>query len=220
MCPTPTLYGSRQSRETTHATRFRPLLGGAACLDFVNTVARHDDPATSDDFGSGYVQFLGWCAHESLVDETTARRLAIVAGKEPREAASVRRRVLALRAALRGLLDSIATGNAPGPDGLAVLNDEVRRARGVEVLAAGEPGLCWQVPAPPSLESPLLAIARDAARVLASDQAARIRQCAGPECERSFLDTSRNGSRRFCSPTGCGSQERVRRFRQRQKQST
>jgi predicted RNA-binding Zn ribbon-like protein len=218
MCPTPTLYGSRQSRETAHAARFRPLLGGTACLDFVNTVTRHDDPSASDDFGSGYVQFLGWCSHASLVDEATARRLAIVAGKEPREAASVRRRALSLRSSLQHVLQAIVTGDDPEDGDLAVLNEEVARARAVEVLVPKEPGLSWQVPAPPSLESPLLAIARDTAEVLASDRAGRIRQCAGPECERYFLDTSRNGSRRFCSPTGCGSQERVRRFRERQKQ--
>jgi predicted RNA-binding Zn ribbon-like protein len=220
MPPAPTLYGSRQSREATGAARFRPLLGGTACLDFVNTVARHDDPTATDDFGSGYVQVLDWCAHALLVDEAAGRRLSILAGKEPREAASVRRRAIALRTALNAILQATVTGHAPEGGDLAVLNEEVRRARAVEVLVAGEPGLAWQVPAPPSLESPLLAIVRDAAGVLASDRAARIRQCASPTCERFFLDASRNGSRRFCSATGCGSQVRVQRFRARQKQQS
>ncbi len=45
------------------------------------------------------------------------------------------------------------------------------------------------------------------AHLLASHQAARLGVCTAPRCELVFLDTSRNGSRRFCS-TAC--QNRVK----------
>ena len=32
----------------------------------------------------------------------------------------------------------------------------------------------------------------------------RVRECAGPECRALFLDTSRPGSRRWCSMDFCG----------------
>ncbi len=219
MSTAPTIYGSRQSRESSNVAGFRALRGGVPCLDFVNTIARHDDPAATDDLGSGYVRLIEWCEYAELVDAPGPRRLAIAAGKDPREAASVRRRALGLRAALHRILQAIVTGDTPDEGALAILNQELQRARAAESLVAGGNGLVWQVQGPSTLESPLLVIARDAATVLTSDQASRIRQCAGPACERYFLDTSRNGSRRFCSATGCGSLERVRRFRERQKQS-
>lgn len=215
MAPTPTLYGSRASREAKRDGRFGPLVGGAICLDFVNTVDRHHDPTARDDLGSGYVRFLDWSVHAALVDPEAARRLGIAAGKEPRDAAAVRRRVVALRAALANLLDALIRNASPDEDALSVLNDEVRQARLAESLVAGDRGLAWDVPGKPALDSPLLVIARDAATLLTSEMVRRIRQCDGPDCERFFLDSSRNGSRRYCSATGCGSQVRVRRFRER-----
>lgn len=217
MPPAPTLYGSRASRDAMRDGAFGPLVGGATCLDFVNTIERHNDPTAHDDLGSGYVRFLDWSVHASLVAPDAARRLGITAGREPREAAGVRRRVLTLRAALANVLDALIRGAAPGEGDLAVLNDELRQARLAESLVIGEAGLAWQVTGKPTLDSPLLEIARDAATLLTSEVVERIRQCDGPDCERYFLDTSRNGSRRYCSSTGCGSQVRVRRFRERQR---
>jgi predicted RNA-binding Zn ribbon-like protein len=37
----------------------------------------------------------------------------------------------------------------------------------------------------------------------------RIRQCAHPRCVLWFLDTSRNGSRRWCSMAGCGNRAKA-----------
>lgn len=45
------------------------------------------------------------------------------------------------------------------------------------------------------------------AHILGSEHATRLGTCAAPVCERVFLDTSRNGSRRYCS-TAC--QNRVK----------
>lgn len=40
--------------------------------------------------------------------------------------------------------------------------------------------------------------------------AGRIRNCDGPGCVLWFLDTSRNGRRRWCSMTGCGNRAKAR----------
>ncbi|ACZ84030.1 CGNR zinc finger domain-containing protein [Streptosporangium roseum] len=38
----------------------------------------------------------------------------------------------------------------------------------------------------------------------------RVRKCDGPGCVLWFLDTSRNGRRRWCSMTGCGNRAKAR----------
>jgi predicted RNA-binding Zn ribbon-like protein len=46
---------------------------------------------------------------------------------------------------------------------------------------------------------------------LLRDRADRIRRCAHPDCVLWFLDTSRNGTRRWCSMAGCGNRAKAQR---------
>jgi len=58
--------------------------------------------------------------------------------------------------------------------------------------------------------------AADLVRVL-GERPERVRKCANPECVLWFLDTSKNGSRRWCSMEACGNRAKVGRFNQRQR---
>lgn len=44
----------------------------------------------------------------------------------------------------------------------------------------------------------------------------RLRECAGEDCSLLFFDTSRPGSRRWCSMRRCGNRRKVRAYRSRQ----
>jgi predicted RNA-binding Zn ribbon-like protein len=50
---------------------------------------------------------------------------------------------------------------------------------------------------------------------LLRQQPTRIRRCAHPACVLYFYDTSRNGTRRWCSMDGCGSRTKAARHYQR-----
>ncbi|GAA2162718.1 CGNR zinc finger domain-containing protein [Actinomadura napierensis] len=50
----------------------------------------------------------------------------------------------------------------------------------------------------------LAVLARDALDLVASTALARVRACAGDRCGALFLDTSRPGTRRWCSMNTCG----------------
>lgn len=52
------------------------------------------------------------------------------------------------------------------------------------------------------------------ARCLADGNSQRIGQCAAEDCRRVFVDTSKNGTRRFCSPS-CQGRIKMRAFRAR-----
>jgi predicted RNA-binding Zn ribbon-like protein len=50
---------------------------------------------------------------------------------------------------------------------------------------------------------------------LLDEHPARVRKCANPDCPFRFLDTTRSGTRRWCSMTVCGNRLKARRHYQR-----
>jgi predicted RNA-binding Zn ribbon-like protein len=50
---------------------------------------------------------------------------------------------------------------------------------------------------------------------IARESPGRVRECAGERCPVVFLDTSRNGSRRWCSMERCGSRAKARAYYRR-----
>lgn len=54
------------------------------------------------------------------------------------------------------------------------------------------------------------------ATVLGSPMAERLGLCSAPSCDRAYVDTSRNGARRFCS-TACQNRVKAATFRERQR---
>jgi predicted RNA-binding Zn ribbon-like protein len=61
------------------------------------------------------------------------------------------------------------------------------------------------------LSSILWPVLWSAAGLLTSDEAARIRQCGGVDCGWFYVDRSRNGLRRWCEMSVCGTREKNRR---------
>ena len=57
------------------------------------------------------------------------------------------------------------------------------------------------------------------AMVLGSPMAERLGLCSAPSCDRAYVDTSRNGARRFCS-TACQNRVKAATFRERQRNGT
>lgn len=66
----------------------------------------------------------------------------------------------------------------------------------------------------------LSAVARDVIDVLTGPYADRVRECGGDRCGLVFLDTSRPGSRRWCSMERCGNRSKVRALRERRAPGT
>ncbi|MEJ3404498.1 CGNR zinc finger domain-containing protein [Rathayibacter sp. YIM 133350] len=64
-----------------------------------------------------------------------------------------------------------------------------------------------------STNQALSSLAREAIAVFSPDALARVRQCAAEDCSLVYVDTSRAGSRRWCSMQRCGNRSKVRAFR-------
>ncbi|MEL4320521.1 CGNR zinc finger domain-containing protein [Leifsonia sp. YIM 134122] len=56
-------------------------------------------------------------------------------------------------------------------------------------------------------------LARDAVAVFSADAVGRVRECAAEDCALVYVDTSRAGTRRWCSMQRCGNRAKVRKFR-------
>ena len=140
------------------------------------------------------------------------------------ESARSRTRVNAAEA---GSFGPVATGLRPVFTAVAADNVDDAAHRVNDMLAAtgahpvlerhdGEP---WHIHFHPSDETSLAeswaaGCATGLAIVLGGDLYDRLGVCTAPRCDRVYVDTSRNGSRRFCS-TACQNRVKAAAFRER-----
>lgn len=194
----------------------RPLIGGALCLDFSNTLSnRHSDRLT--DSLRRYTDLVAWSCHAGSLNAEQYRVLIEEAARRPLEAREVLARALAVREAIYGLFSAIARDEEPNAADLDRLNADLGNAFGRARLKRGDATFVWDWDddADPSLNAPLAPIVRSAAELLTSDKLDRVKECAGQPCSWLFLDTSRNRSRRWCDMRDCGNREKARRHYQR-----
>lgn len=202
------------------------LLGGRLCLDFTNTLGGRVG-AAPEEYLPDYDALVRWTRHAGALAAQRAERLRRAAERWPEEAQAMLRRTLALREALFAVFAAATRGEAAPARDLALVNRELtetmRRAR---LVPQGVGGYRWEWPeddgaasAKGALESVLWPIVRSAAELLTAPELARVRQCGGPDCGWLFLDTSKNGSRHWCSMEGCGNRAKARRHYARQRSS-
>jgi predicted RNA-binding Zn ribbon-like protein len=188
------------------------FIGGDASLDFVNTVGGAR-AGVSNEMLQTYDDFLEWAVLAELIDPRVRSRLAQRAKADPRKAEKILLRAKALREAIHGVFSAIAHRRAAPRADLALVNEEWVAALAHASIREtnGRFGLDWEDAA--SLDRPLWPVARAAADLLFSGPLARLHECASETCGWLFLDTSKNGSRRWCDMRGCGNRAKVRRYR-------
>ncbi len=133
-------------------------------------------------------------------DADVAEWLAYVGLGGEARLADTRRARTAIDAALRPL----ATGGALDT---TALRARYARAAGRATLGAG--GFAWA--------TPLDAIVASAVQLIATGPTDRLHVCGN--CPWLFLDLSRNGSRRWCSMEGCGTEVKIRRLTERRREA-
>lgn len=192
-----------------------PLVGGRLCLDFVNTSSGRGTPTHQDHLGA-YNDLLAWSHHAGAMAAKTTLALAGLAGRKPVAARHALAKSVKLREALLAILTALARGLPPPAAALAGLNESLAKSHQAARLEPKGGGFSWAWPTrPPQLELPLWMIARSAAEMLTDGPLDRLKTCAGEACGWVFLDTTRNGRRRWCEMEVCGSRAKMRRFRHR-----
>ena len=188
------------------------LLGGWLCLDFVNSIENRAGHGT-EDFLTSYPDLVRWGAHAGLVTDATAARLIALAAADEPAAREALHRALELRTALHRLFFAIATGQRPDPTDLERLRRAYADAMSGATLVPDGERFAWDWrPDEQRLDQVLWPVARSAVELLTTGDPRRIKVCENPYgCGWLFYDGSKNGSRRWCSMEGCGSQVKMRR---------
>ena len=187
------------------------LLGERLCFHFANTVeSRLGDDRR--DFLEGYADLAKWSHHARVLDRTQLERLLAEAEHRPAEARATFERALALRDVIYRLFCAIARGEALDAIDIAALEREHRAAFDNARLVPTDAGFRWQWVEGDELDRMLWPVVRSAVEVLTEESPARVKECPGTgDCGWLFYDTSKNGTRRWCSMEGCGSRAKMRR---------
>lgn len=178
------------------------LVGGYACLDFCNTLSGWGGPGPRERAGDPAALAV-WCGH--------------VFGQAPRIDRENWSRLIRLRATLHAVLDAVATRVAPLAEAVAELQAEVAEAAAGRRLTVTAAGSAWRDAPPADGTAVRHRLAMDALDLLLQGEPARLKRCAGHDCAWLFYDRSKNASRRWCLMSDCGTADKVRRFRQRQR---
>lgn len=164
---------------------------GRLSLDFIRTLRHRGTPDAVEELpdaraAAAWITQFGPCPATGETGETTA--------------ATARR----LREAVYELITA-----ARGPDGIGSCPAGAREVVN-EIASLPEPApqltpsgrLRWEAADP--VAATLALVARDALDLVATPAITQVRDCANPECRAMFLDSSRPGTRRWCSMSTCG----------------
>ncbi|MEM7224711.1 MAG: ABATE domain-containing protein [Pseudomonadota bacterium] len=193
------------------------LIGGHPALDFVNTVEARGSEAPLN-YLADFDSLARWSLRAGLLPPAACKSALRQAASDPQAASGAWRDAMALRDSLSAIFRAVADGAPPPEPATVQLNETLKKAfdrRQLAPTAAGAWRWSWQAD-DQALASPALEIALGAAALLTDESSLRrVRVCANGPCDWIFLDSSRNGKRRWCRMSVCGNVSKVRRFRQR-----
>ena len=194
----------------------RPLfLGSHPALDFLNTrLTPRGEPIELIGDGASYA---AWLEEAQLLHAATASTLRRRFGAAALDEAAAQARDLREWAR-----DWIARWrHTPG----AAYGAQIRRLNRLMAGATCYPELVittdgcqvterWRIE---SADTLIAIVAAAIASLVATEQPALVKRCAGPWCTLWFVDRTKAHSRLFCSATVCGNRAKVAAFRERQR---
>ncbi|MBV8518031.1 MAG: ABATE domain-containing protein [Acidobacteria bacterium] len=179
------------------------FIGGATAIDFVNTEGLRDGKPI--DLLDGPEALEEWLIAADLLAPRDVRgRL------DARTLDAVR----TLRAALRRIVTAMSEDKPPRRQDVGAIDAELARAPGALALtlADGKLAASFQ-PRGDAAKDARFVLARMAATFLAEANPQRLHLCGGARCIRFFYDTSKSGTRRWCTMSGCGNREKSAKHR-------
>lgn len=196
------------------------LVGGKLCLDFVNTATARDSSAGHRDYLTSYDALLAWGRHSRVIATKQLQILKTLAAKEPQAALSALSLAVTLREAIYRLLGSAVRGRRPASADLLQLNRAFQEACLHRVVLQRAAGFEWGWEFDlGDLRAILWPIVHSTTELMTSPDIKRVRQCAREGCQWLFLDSSKNGSRLWCSMAVCGSRVKSQRFYHRNRKA-
>jgi predicted RNA-binding Zn ribbon-like protein len=192
------------------------FVGDRLWLDFVNTDdielgVRRD---ALRDFGT----LLDWMQSVGLLDADRRNATLRRAEQQPAGATAALLDARRVRAALRALSEKGALMNEIRVEAVSEINRVLGRSAGTRRLEVAQDGTYARsfVAGGDAFAALMIPIVDDAADSLIAGELARIRRCSDPRCRRVFLDSTKNGRRRWCDMSTCGNRAKAARHRARE----
>jgi predicted RNA-binding Zn ribbon-like protein len=192
------------------------FVGDRLWLDFVNTDdielgVRRD---AMKDFGT----MLEWLSAVNVIDHE--RRVAVLrrAEQQPAGATAALLDARRIRSALRALAEHGALAADARTEAVAEINRVLGRSAGTRRLELSPDGVYSRnfVAGGDAFAALMMPIVDDAADALIAGELNRVRCCSDPRCRRVFLDSTKNGRRRWCDMATCGNRAKAARHRARE----
>jgi predicted RNA-binding Zn ribbon-like protein len=182
------------------------MVGGCLAFDFINTVNTRK-PAPEFEYLETFEDLMAWSEKVGSLGGTRLQALREYAAMQPETALAAHRDVIEAREMLFELFSAIASGRPPGPAVNEAFNRRLSNAfqrinvkfgpSGTEIHFGNE-----EI----TLNEPLFPVLKSAFDILTGGDFRKIKEC--PRCGWLFLDTSKNGKRKWCDMNVCGSREK------------
>jgi predicted RNA-binding Zn ribbon-like protein len=196
-------------------TECQPVLkyvGGCPAVDFVNTADWAADRLIVERLGE-YARLVDWAEAAGIIQDAVGDQFRRGAKSHPRRAVAALQRAVETRAILQRVYAGLARDGVADAEALDGFNAALTSALAhlaIVTVPGGALEFHWRGLGE-DLSSILWPVLWSAAGLLTSDEAARIRQCGGVDCGWFYVDRSRNGLRRWCEMSVCGTREKNRR---------
>ncbi|MGA7613773.1 MAG: ABATE domain-containing protein [Thermoanaerobaculia bacterium] len=190
-------------------------VGGNLALEFANSAGFH----ALGDRREGLPDLdhlLEWCRNAGLIT-AHERRQILGQIEESGGGETLAGEARSLRDSIQSIFSRIARKRPPSPSDLSLLNEAIARTYPHRRIGGRRDRFEWEWERSTDPQRILWPVICAAADLLVSPEISRLRECSGRDCSRLFLDQSRNGSRRWCTMTGCGNRAKARRHYRREK---
>jgi len=191
------------------------MVGGRLWLDFASSSDARREPG--HDALRTFGALLRWMEASGVVDEERAYTMRRRAEQQPAGAEAILQEARRLRQTLLELAVFGARDDAVHEPAVTEINRILGRSSGVRRLERKDDGSYSHgfVPAGDAFATLLVPVVKSAAESLTHGELGRIRECAARDCERVFIDETRNSGRKWCEMEGCGNRAKARRYRDR-----
>jgi predicted RNA-binding Zn ribbon-like protein len=186
-------------------------IGGALCLEFVNTHEWRGIAKSIDRFDSAN-DVVHWARCVGLIDALDVERAAAFLG-----------RARSFREAVFSALVEATHGDPISASSLEPVNLHLSSLLSrIEISASDDAGRPRLRVGPPEsgLTSILIEVAWSFLELLRGDERRFVKQCAWPNCHWMFVDRTKNKRRRWCAMSACGGRAKAASFRARRSQQS
>jgi predicted RNA-binding Zn ribbon-like protein len=194
------------------------LVGGVGVLDYLNTCdGRRPGTALGEvvDKLSSLEDIVHWFHHAGLIEADEHHYLVRLVRESSWHTVTAFKRLVAFRESLYQLFLPLALVDTADPHRLDELNEVLASTSSQRMLVSTPAGVVWRWRPCMTLEAMTAGfigrLAVQAASLLTSPDMARLKACAMSDCDWLFIDTSKNGRRRWCQMNVCGAREKARR---------